>query len=75
MSSSSSSSKPWNITLSNGLEMPVLGLGTFQAQGDEVKQSIRDSLDIGYRHFDTADFYKVIYLTVLFKFEFIFNIF
>ena len=48
-----------NIKLSNGVEIPIVGLGTYQALGEEIKESINNALEIGYRHFDTADFYKV----------------
>ncbi|MCL4153239.1 UNVERIFIED_CONTAM: hypothetical protein GTU68_028554 [Idotea baltica] len=39
--------------------MPYLGLGTYQADNDqEVIDSVRDALEIGYRHIDTASVYK-----------------
>ena len=37
--------------------MPVLGLGTWQAQGDECYQAVRAALALGYRHLDTATMY------------------
>ena len=44
--------------LHNGMKMPRLGLGTWQsAEGDEVEQSVRWALEIGYRHVDTAAIY------------------
>jgi 2,5-diketo-D-gluconate reductase A len=43
--------------LSGGGRMPVLGLGTWQAQGDECYQAVRAALDLGYRHLDTATMY------------------
>lgn len=52
---------PKVVKLSNGVEIPIVGLGTY-AQDDRIKQSIRGALEIGYRHFDTADFYRVITL-------------
>lgn len=42
------------IKLNNGLEMPALGLGTLAFKGNEGIQTIRDAIDAGYRHFDTA---------------------
>lgn len=46
-------------TLSNGVKMPVLGLGVYKAkEGKETINSIHYALDAGYRHFDTASFYK-----------------
>lgn len=45
--------------LNNGLQMPYLGLGVYKtADGKEVTQAIHDAFDIGYRHVDTASFYK-----------------
>ena len=45
--------------LDNGVEMPWLGLGTWQsAEGDEVEASVRSALEIGYRHIDTAAVYR-----------------
>ncbi len=45
--------------LNNGVEMPYLGLGTFEAgDGDEVKNSVLHAIDNGYRLIDTASFYK-----------------
>lgn len=38
--------------------MPALGLGVYQMTDQEVEQAIKTALDIGYRHFDTAAFYK-----------------
>jgi len=40
---------------SNGLKLPLLGLGTSQFPSDEVlKDAINCALETGYRHFDTA---------------------
>lgn len=44
--------------LSNGVEIPVLGFGTWQAKdGKEAEQSVLDALEAGYRHIDTAAIY------------------
>jgi diketogulonate reductase-like aldo/keto reductase len=46
-------------TLSNGIEMPWLGLGVFNADdGDEVRDAVTWALDAGYRHVDTASVYR-----------------
>ena len=37
--------------------VPLLGLGTWQARGDEVYRAVRTALDLGYRHLDTATMY------------------
>ena len=45
--------------LSNGVAMPVLGLGVYKArEGREVVQSVQHAFEAGYRHIDTASFYK-----------------
>ena len=47
-----------SVTLANGVQMPRVGLGTWQsAEGTEVEQSVRWALEIGYRHVDTAAIY------------------
>eukprot|EP00105_Crassostrea_gigas_P024079 XP_011444204.1 PREDICTED: aldose reductase-related protein 2 [Crassostrea gigas] len=43
-----------SVTLSNGLHMPSVGLGTWQSPKDELKVAVRAALDDGYRHIDTA---------------------
>jgi diketogulonate reductase-like aldo/keto reductase len=45
------------LTLSNGVEMPALGLGVFQTPPDETRDAVRSALDAGYRHIDTAAAY------------------
>ena len=47
-----------SITLNNGVLMPQLGLGTWQARdGDEVEQAVTTALSAGYRLIDTAAMY------------------
>lgn len=41
----------------NTLTVPPLGLGTFRLQGDVVRASVRDALELGYRTIDTAQIY------------------
>jgi diketogulonate reductase-like aldo/keto reductase len=46
------------VTLNNGVNIPIIGLGVFQSPGGGVtKQAILDSLEAGYRHIDTARIY------------------
>ena len=46
-------------TLHNGVQMPYLGLGTYQAANEqEVVDAVKDALEIGYRHIDTASVYQ-----------------
>lgn len=37
--------------------LPALGLGTFRLKDQQVIDSIRNGLDLGYRHIDTAQIY------------------
>jgi 2,5-diketo-D-gluconate reductase A len=40
-----------------GGDIPLLGLGTWQATGDDCYRAVRHALDVGYRHIDTATMY------------------
>jgi len=44
-------------TLSNGVEIPKLGLGTWLISDGDVVQAVEDAITIGYRHIDTAQAY------------------
>jgi diketogulonate reductase-like aldo/keto reductase len=46
-----------SVTLSNGVELPAVGLGVFQTPPDETRDAVRAALDAGYRHTDTAAAY------------------
>jgi 2,5-diketo-D-gluconate reductase A len=39
------------------VDMPLLGFGTWQLRGDAAYQAVRDALEAGYRHLDTATMY------------------
>lgn len=43
--------------LSNGVEIPKLGLGTWLLDDAQTAQAVRDAVAIGYRHIDTAQAY------------------
>ena len=44
--------------LNNGVEIPILGLGTYQLGDDaQTYEAVRYALDVGYRHIDTAAAY------------------
>lgn len=46
------------VKLNNGVEMPVFGLGTYQARsGKETREAVSYALKIGYRLIDTAAMY------------------
>ncbi len=47
-----------NVTLNNGVEMPILGFGVFQVPDPAgCERSVRDAIDVGYRLLDTAASY------------------
>ena len=43
--------------LNNGVKIPKLGLGTWLINGEKATQAVKDALEIGYRHIDTAEAY------------------
>jgi diketogulonate reductase-like aldo/keto reductase len=45
-------------TLSNGVEIPKLGLGTWFISDTDVVQAVVDAAKIGYRHIETAQAYR-----------------
>ena len=44
-------------TLSNGVEIPQLGFGVFQIPPEQTKEVVKKAIEVGYRHFDTAQAY------------------
>lgn len=44
-------------TLSNGVTIPKLGLGTWFIDDDKAAEAVRTAVDIGYRNIDTAQAY------------------
>ena len=48
-----------NFKLANGVEVPIIGLGTWQAtHGKEAENAVKTALKVGYRHIDTAAAYE-----------------
>ena len=48
-----------NYTLSNGVQIPVIGFGTWQTPSDEIgEKAVLTALQAGYRHIDTAQGYR-----------------
>ena len=45
------------VTLSNGVQMPMLGYGVYQVTADECERCVQDALKAGYRSIDTAQAY------------------
>jgi 2,5-diketo-D-gluconate reductase A len=46
-----------NVTLNNGVEMPILGFGVYQIPPDDTERAVTEALEVGYRHIDTAAAY------------------
>ncbi|MFC9461266.1 aldo/keto reductase [Streptomyces sp. NPDC056983] len=46
-----------NVTLNNGVEMPILGFGVYQIPADQTEQAVSEALAAGYRLLDTAAVY------------------
>lgn len=45
-------------TLWNGVEIPKLGFGTWLISNEDAGQAVKDALNSGYRHIDTAQAYQ-----------------
>lgn len=45
------------FTLSNGVKIPKLALGTWLMEDAEAEEAVRQAVKIGYRHIDTAQAY------------------
>ncbi len=50
-------SKQKYVTLNNGVDMPMAGIGTFLLSPDEAEASVISALQAGYRLIDTANAY------------------
>lgn len=47
------------VKLNNGIEMPMLGFGTYLAKdGNETTSAVKEALKVGYRHIDCAKIYN-----------------
>ncbi len=44
--------------LKNGTQIPKLGFGTWLIKGNQCVDAVRNALEIGYRHIDTAQIYE-----------------
>ena len=47
-----------NFTLSNQVEIPEIGFGTWLLEGDKVREPLKIALEKGYTHIDTAAIYN-----------------
>lgn len=48
---------PETVRLTSGAEMPLLGFGTWQLEGQIARDAVSAALEAGYRHLDTATIY------------------
>ena len=46
------------MKLSNNLEIPQIGVGTWTLRGETARQNVRLALEAGFRHIDTAQAYE-----------------
>lgn len=46
------------VQLNDGNRMPAIGLGTCASSGSEIEKAVKDAIDVGYRHIDTAWAYE-----------------
>ncbi|MFT3943310.1 MAG: aldo/keto reductase [Ancrocorticia sp.] len=46
-----------NVTLNNGVQMPILGFGVFRIPNEESEAAVLSALEAGYRSIDTAAIY------------------
>ena len=46
------------LTFRTGVDVPQLGYGTFKLDGDACVNGVRDAIELGYCHIDTAFAYK-----------------
>ncbi|CAA7267462.1 unnamed protein product [Cyclocybe aegerita] len=46
------------VTLRDEYQMPVLGYGTYELEGNEAYEGVLSALEAGYRHVDSATWYE-----------------
>src|SRR5919107_204031 len=46
-----------DITLNDGNIIPQLGFGVFQIEPKDTAEAVREAIEVGYRHIDTAEMY------------------
>jgi diketogulonate reductase-like aldo/keto reductase len=46
------------VTIAPGVDMPMIGFGTWQIPGETAYTATRYALEVGYRHVDTAMLYR-----------------
>ena len=53
------------ITLSNGVVVPQLALGTWLIDNDKAADAVKSAIELGYRHIDTAQAYMILISPVI----------
>ena len=46
------------VILNNGVEMPMIGIGTSMLDEEACERTVREALELGYRFVDTAQSYR-----------------
>ncbi|EPQ53975.1 aldo-keto reductase [Gloeophyllum trabeum ATCC 11539] len=46
------------LKLSDGNEIPILGFGTYELDGNDAYNAVKWALEAGYRHIDSAEWYE-----------------
>ncbi|XP_076461426.1 aldo-keto reductase family 1 member A1-like isoform X2 [Babylonia areolata] len=46
------------VKMSDGRDVPVLAFGTSMISDEQMREALGQALDVGYRHIDTAQFYR-----------------
>ena len=46
------------MELSNGVRIPCVGYGTYKVPPEEARRAVGDAIRLGYRHIDTAAYYR-----------------
>lgn len=46
------------LTLNNGVKIPVFGFGTYEISPDQTKAAVLSAFEDGYRLIDTAQYYQ-----------------
>ena len=46
-----------SVELNNGIKMPVIGFGVYLINGSQCVECVKDAIQVGYRHIDTAVMY------------------
>lgn len=46
------------LTLNNGVKIPIIGFGTYEITPDQTKQAVLSAFEDGYRLINTAQYYQ-----------------